>query len=235
MGRVEVLPAYTPELDPNTPGDSPGTVTLMLIPQYDPVNPNAPMPDTVFLDKVAAYLDPRRLVTTELLLYAPEYVSIWISVGLKTVPGATVAVVRDAVKQALVQFLSPLPSSPGGALGDVQPLSTAPSAPNTDQGWPLLKPVVAAELLAVATRVPGVLLVNQVLIAQDILPAAAQIAMTGLQLPKIAGITVGVGDPVPIDQLRGTTTASSGSTSTPGQPAPGSTVYHAVPAVPDQC
>ena len=44
VGRVEVLPAYSIELDPNTPGDAPGVVTLMLIPQYDPVNPGARCP-----------------------------------------------------------------------------------------------------------------------------------------------------------------------------------------------
>ena len=229
MGRVEVLPAYSPELDPNTPGDAPGTVTLMLIPSYDPVNPNAPMPDTVFLDTVAKYLDPRRLVTTELYLYPPVYIPVWISVGLKTVAGATVAVVRDAVKQALLQFLSPLPGLSGAALGDVQTLLTAPSGPSTDQGWPLLKPVVAAELLAVASRVSGVLLVNQVLIAQGTQPATTQIAMTGLQLPKIAGITVGVGDAVPIDQLRGTATSAQ------PPPAPGARRFHPVPAVPAEC
>jgi hypothetical protein len=178
---------------------------------------------------VARHLDPRRLVTTELYLYPPVYIPVWISVGLKTVAGATVAVVRDAVKQALLQFLSPLPASPAAALADVQPLLTAPPNPSTNQGWPLLKPVVAAELLAVASRVPGVLLVNQVLIAQDTQPAVTQIPMTGLQLPMVAGISVTVGDALAIDQLRGT-----GITAQP-PPAPGGRRFHPVPVVPDQC
>jgi hypothetical protein len=185
------------------------------------------MPDTVFMDTVAAYLDPRRLVTTELYFYPPDYVPIWISVGFKAAANATVAVVRDAVKQALLQFLSPLPTSPGATLGDVQPLLTAPSDPVANQGWPLLKPVVAAELLAVASRVSGVLLINQVLIAQGTQPAAAQINLTGLQLPRVAGIAVGVGDATPIDQVRGTATSA--------QPTPAAQRFHPVPAIPDQC
>jgi hypothetical protein len=233
VGRVEVLPAYSIALDPNTPGDAPGVVTLMLIPQYDPVNPASPMPDTVFLNTVAAYLDPRRLVTTELFLSAPQYIPVWISVGLKVVAGASVAVVRVAVKQALQQFLSPLPVAPDGALGGSQPLLSTPSDPGTgtDQGWPLLKPVVALELLAVVSRVPGVLLVNQVLIARDTQPATTQINMVGLQLPRIAGLSVTVGDPTDLNQLRGLSSA----TTTPPTPPTGGPRFHPVPAVPNEC
>jgi hypothetical protein len=102
-----------------------------------------------------------------------------------------------------------------------------------DQGWPLLKPVVAAELLAVASRVPGVLLVNQVLIAQDTQPADTQITLTGLQLPTVAGLSVSIGDAVPIDQVRGS--AVSGQPTPAPAPAPGAKRLHPVPVVPDEC
>jgi hypothetical protein len=71
IGRVEVMPAFNPDLAPNTPGDAPGAVTLMLIPRSDPKQPDAPVPDDVFLNTVCRYLDPRRLVTTELFLRGP--------------------------------------------------------------------------------------------------------------------------------------------------------------------
>ena len=55
IGRVEVLPAFNPELGSNEPGDAPGAVTLMIIPKYDPLQPDAPLPDRLFLDTICAY------------------------------------------------------------------------------------------------------------------------------------------------------------------------------------
>ncbi|MBC8160669.1 MAG: baseplate J/gp47 family protein, partial [Roseiflexaceae bacterium] len=189
LGRVEVLPAFHPDLSPNEPGDAPGVVTLMLIPRYDPLQPDAPTPDRLFLDAVCAYLDPRRLVTTELVLRKPTYKSIWISVGLDIVSGASAATVREDVKRALLTMLSPLPELPG---------------PDATGGWPLRKAVLDRELMAVATRVPGVLLVNDLmLLAEGDVAAAETIPMRGLELPRVLGISVAVGEPLPLEQLRG--------------------------------
>lgn len=202
IGRVEVLPAFHPELSPNEPGDAPGAVTLMLIPAYDPVQPNAPMPDRLFLDAVCDYLDPRRLVTTEVFLRGPLYKSIWVSVGLDVVAGVSAAQVREEVKRALQRFLSPLPPVPG-ELPPPASFVGSPQLPGASRGWPLRKPVIALELLAVASRVPGVVLVNEVLLAEGIKDAADQIKMSGLELPHVLGISVVVGDPLGLSELRG--------------------------------
>src|ERR1700752_3725384 len=50
IGRVEVLPAFNPDLVPNEAGDAPGAVTLMLIPRNDPKQPDAPVADAIFLN-----------------------------------------------------------------------------------------------------------------------------------------------------------------------------------------
>ena len=72
IGRVDVIPAFQPALAPNEPGDAPGAVTVMVIPRHDPLQPDAPRPDRLFLNSICAYLDPRRLVTTELHLRGPR-------------------------------------------------------------------------------------------------------------------------------------------------------------------
>ena len=81
VGRVDVIPAWNPELAPSAPGLAAGAVTLMLIPRVDTAHPGAPQPDQPFLDAVCSYIDSRRLVTTEIFLRGPVYKPIWMSVG----------------------------------------------------------------------------------------------------------------------------------------------------------
>jgi predicted phage baseplate assembly protein len=227
IGRVEVIPAYSPELLQNEPGDAPGAVTVMVIPQSDPLQPDAPRPDRFFLNTICAYLDARRLVATEVFLRGPVYKPIFISAGIAVVAGMSIAEVRDAVRRALLDFLSPLP--PGGvpSLDDTTLVLRQPQYAERRRGWPLRKAVLALELQAVANRVDGVLLVNDLRLAEGNGAAQAQIRMSGLELPRVAGISVVVGDPVDLDQVRGQAIVT-GSADASGALVP-------VPVVPEAC
>jgi hypothetical protein len=197
----------------------------MLIPRFDPIRPAAPKPDRLFLDTVCRYLDPRRLVTTELFLRGPDYKDIWITVGINVVAGAAIPTVREAVKQALLQFLAPLNSDPARLLSEPAGLLNSPQFAGTQNGWPLRKAVTDRELLAVASRVEGVLLINDVKVAEGTKPSTAQITMAGLELPRVAGISVTVGEPVDLDQLRGQAVITPTI----------STKIVPVPVVPEEC
>lgn len=231
VARVEVIPAFNPELGPNEPGDAPGAVTLMVIPRFDPKSPDAPLPDRSFLNAICRHLDPRRLVTTELIIRGPVYKPIWISIGINVLAGISPAEVREAVKKALLDFLAPIRqdvASLGALLLDNQSafLST-PQYAWLQKGWPLRKAVNDRELMAVASRVNGVQLVNDVLIAEGTKSAASPINMTGLELPRVAGISVNIGDPLDIDQLRGQTTTGAVAATSPR--------LVPVPVVPEEC
>ncbi len=226
VGRVVVLPAYHPDLSPSEPGDAAGAVTLMVIPQSDPDHPNAPVPDRAFLDAVCSHVDPRRLVTTEVFLRPPTYKPIWISLGLEPRPGVAFAPLREAVRQALLSYLSPLPSTPSpgidqkatvfdGTVGN-DPIST---------GWPLRKPVNVLELAAVASRVPDVLLIRNILLAEATGQAVSTVPLSGLELPSVAGLSIVQGDPLDLDTLRG---QGPPAPNQPGQFVP-------VPVVPEEC
>ena len=199
LGRVDVLPAYHPELGSSQPGDAAGVVTVLVIPTYDPDQPDAPLPDSNFVNAICDYLDPRRLITTEVYLRGPVYKPVWISAGIAVEAGASIAETREAVRSALTAFLSPFQ-------------------------WPLRKTLLQAELVAVASRVPHVQLVSSLLLAEDAGPNVAQVSITGLELPRVLGISVVSGDAVDIPQLRGD--------ATPGA-APRRTVP--VPAIPEGC
>jgi hypothetical protein len=199
IARVDVLPASNPDLYPNAPGDAPGAVTVMVIPRSDPEQPDAPRPNGLFLDAICDYLDQRRLVTTELFLRGPTYRPIWVSVGIDVDAGLSIAQVREAVKQDLLRFLSPLPPPDSTLLSDCDDWQQR----NKQKGWPLRKAVVAMELLAVASRTVGVSYVNGVSLAEATGGAQPQIRMQGLDLPRVMRLDVVVGNPTPVDQLRG--------------------------------
>ena len=236
IGRVEVVPAFNPELTPSEPGDAPGAVTIMVIPKYDPSQPDAPRPDRLFLNSICRYIDSRRLVTTEVFLRGPAYKQIWVSVGIEVIPGKAIAEVREAVKGELVRFLSPLPNDDRVLLDDEGVFLTAPQYAKTARGWPLKKPVVALELMAVASRVPGVSLVNKVLLAEGTEGPKDAIRIQGLELPRVAGISITTGEPLQPDLIRGTAAVAIPGVVEPEEGVtPAAPRFVPVPVTPEEC
>jgi hypothetical protein len=204
LGRLEVLPL----LHPSQIGvDTPGVVTLLLIPRFDAEHPETPEPDRQFLDAVCRHLDPRRLVTTELHLRGPAYRGLWASVGVDVVQGREQGPVLERAEVEVRRFLSPLAGGFDGA------------------GWPLQKTVEPGEILATVARVDGVSRVAEVLLGDADGNTIASLPLTGLELPRLLGITVASGAAVPIDDLRGVA---------PSGVAP-SVLRLPVPVVPEAC
>ncbi len=182
VGRVEVLPLYDARLQQAV---SPGVVTLMIIPREDRLHPEYPEPDQRMLELVCEHVSPRRLVTTEIHVRGPRYVPLMVSVGIEVVEGRDFPPIREAVNNTLKTFLSALA---GGREGD---------------GWPLQKSVVARELWAEATRVDGVSYVNNLILADISGNEVEEIALQGLQLPRLDQVETRLGDAEPIDTLLG--------------------------------
>ena len=202
VGRIDVLPAAHPDIAPVAIGTAPGAVTLLAIPAFDPAHPTAPRSGREFLDALCRQLDPRRLVTTELVVRGPDYVGVWISVGIEVAGGFGSAEVESAVAARLTAFLSPLPPRDTSLEKLIPPLFGAEPDPAAG-GWPLGRAVFARSLLAEAARTPGVVAVINLLLARGSQAAAESVPLTGLELPEILGISVVAGDPMPLDLVRG--------------------------------
>jgi Baseplate J-like protein len=204
MGRVEVLPLFNPDrFDVNNPTQTwPGTVTVMVIPKFGREQPDAPLPDRLFLDAVCAWLDPRRLVTTEIHVRGPIYVPMWVSVGIVTMAGQMREVVQRNVRSALRDYLSSLvggpPVVPEYTLDTDCPTDTTPSDPCAKprgMGWPLSTEVRRQDLEAVATRVAGVRYVDSIKLgivptSGAMLTEVERVPLAGLQLPQLVTIDV---------------------------------------------
>jgi hypothetical protein len=182
LGRLEVLPLFHPaQAGVNTPG----VVTLLLIPRFDAEYPETPAPDRRFLDAVCRHLEPRRLITTELHLRGPAYRELWVSVGVDVVQGREQGPVLERAEVEVRRFLSPLA---GGFDGS---------------GWPLDKTVEPGEILATVARVDGVARVGEVLLGDADGNSITTLSLAGLELPRLLGVTVASGAALPMDDLRG--------------------------------
>jgi hypothetical protein len=198
LGRVEVIPLFNPDQpDPTTTW--PGMVTVLVIPRSDPLTPLFPSPDLQFLNAVCAWLDSRRLVTTEVHARGPLYRQIWVSVGVEVLPGQVPSIVTQAVKTAVQTFLSPLA---GGLPGtDAATGIIGSTSPTGGTGWPLGTDVRGQDIEAVATRVPGVRYVDSVLMAAvdstgTVIGSVDPVPISGLQLPAATVFAnVGPADP----------------------------------------
>ncbi len=174
LGRVDVLPLFHPDVAELAPG----VVTVLVVPR-DPRRPAGPVPDQLFLRAVCEWLEPRRLLTTEIHVRGPDYVGITVAVGIDAVPGRDIAPLRVAVAEAVRMFLSPIV---GGVEG---------------HGWPLSKSVDTSQLVVQVARVDGVMTVRGVKLwsAGETQPVDS-VPMTDLQLPRLERVDVALGDPV---------------------------------------
>lgn len=181
VGRAHVLPRHKPQ---ERVDGVPGVVTLVVLPAYDPMTPDTPTPDRDMLRRVCAWLEPRRLVTTELYVTPPTFVPVSIAIAVEPEPGMGEETVRRWVELAIRQHFAPLP--PYGPDGG---------------GWPFGRIVRDRDAEAVALRVQGVRLVNEVVIAGEAIDAAGvatpvtgAVPMRSWQLPVIRAVEVAVGN-----------------------------------------
>jgi len=203
LGRVDVLPLFHPEVG----SPAPGVITILVVPN-DPRRPEGPVPDQLFLRAVCEWLEPRRLLTTEVHVRGPDYVSVMVAVGFDAVPGRDLAPLRIAVADAIRTFLSPVS-------GGVE-----------KHGWPLAKSVDTSELLVQVARVDGIENVRDVKLWSERSPTTPvdSVEMSGLELPRLDRIDAAVGDPIDLPTA-------------PGVPAPGERPKKRlpVPIVPRSC
>ena len=130
--RAKALPLT----HPGFPGVKvPGAVTVIVVP--DSTLPN-PQPSDGLLRTVCAYLEPRRLLTTELFIVGPRYVPVSVEATIVAAEDADPGRVRQDVETALSTYLHPLTGGEDGL------------------GWPFGGPIRYSQVLQRAFSVDGV-------------------------------------------------------------------------------
>ncbi|MFI5617724.1 putative baseplate assembly protein [Streptomyces sp. NPDC051567] len=104
------------------------------------------VPGDALLERITRYLDERRLIGTRLAVGPPFYQGVTVVATVHAFRGVDTDRVRRRAHDALYRHLDPLT---GGADGT---------------GWPFGRPVQAGEVFAVLQRVPGVELVDEIVL-----------------------------------------------------------------------
>lgn len=131
--RARALPLYHPKF-PDVP--VPGVVTVIIVPDVDTPNP---MPDEGTLRTVCAYLNQRRLLTTEVYVVPPIYREVSVNVDVSAEDNADLGEVKEATERALLEYFHPLH---GG---------------ENKQGWPFGGDIFFSLVYRCILDVPGVL------------------------------------------------------------------------------
>jgi predicted phage baseplate assembly protein len=147
-----------------------GAVTLVVLPANDE---ETPKPNEAQLRAICEWLEPRRLITTELHVTDPRYIEIGeIGARITVNQGYDLRTVGDAVRTALIDFLHPLR---GGA---------------DRTGWPFGEDIFHADLYDRLLAVPGVRRVSGLTVslegATDTDPLADVTALPEGHLPYLA-------------------------------------------------
>jgi hypothetical protein len=134
--RVHCLPRRNLLAEnPLLPEDSPGSVSLIILPR---TTDSLPIPSEVLLQKVKSYLDPRRLLTTQVYVVKPRYFAFRLQISLRLKPDAEESQVRSQAIASLTQFFHPLRGGEAGI------------------GWPFGRDIYVSEVYELLDRVAGV-------------------------------------------------------------------------------
>jgi predicted phage baseplate assembly protein len=141
--RACALPLHHPDF----PGvDVPGVVTVIVVPDSES---DTPTPSEGTLRTVCAYLDQRRLLTTELYVMKPAYQMVEVSAGIIVRDSADLGKVKSAVEDDLEAYFHALKGGEDGS------------------GWPFGGTISYSRLFARIFSVDGVESIQNMKIALD--------------------------------------------------------------------
>jgi len=95
---------------------NPGKVNLIIVPQiyYNPADDNTrkPMPPDDLINEIKTFLEPRCMLTSELILNKPIYVEIGVEEAVVYIrPGEDKKKMEEKIKNDLIQFFHPVSGS----------------------------------------------------------------------------------------------------------------------------
>ena len=133
VARAHCIPRINLISDsPTTTTERPGYLSMVI------VRGNGPLSSQQLMDKVQAYLEPRRLLTTRISVVEPQYLAVQVRVRLMLKPDAIAKDVAAAATQKLQKFFDPIAGGQQGA------------------GWEFGRPIYISEIYELLDELDGV-------------------------------------------------------------------------------
>ena len=153
---------------------SDGSISLLLVPKAERENGDArAVPSRDLIDRVAAFIDKRRLITARVNVGKPRLVPLSLELTISLKAGATADRVKADVKEKVKKLLNPLQ---GGPKAD---------------GWPFGRAVGKADLYPVVEGVDGVDRITDLTIIDE--SRRLRVEMLKLsedELPQLIGVEI---------------------------------------------
>ena len=153
---------------------SDGSISLLLVPKAEREDGDTKaVPSRDLIDRVAAYLDKRRLITARVNVGKPKLVPVSLELTVSLKPGATADRVKSDVKDKVKRLLNPLGGGPKG------------------EGWPFGRAVGKADIYPIVEGVEGVDRITDLIIIDE--GKRLRIEMLKLQedeLPNLIGVEI---------------------------------------------
>jgi predicted phage baseplate assembly protein len=153
---------------------SDGSISLLLVPKSEREDGDArPVPSRDLIDRVAAYLDKRRLITARVNVGKPKLVPVSLELTISLKPGATADRVKSDVKEKVKRLLNPLGGGPKA------------------EGWPFGRAVGKADVYPIVEGVEGVDRITDLVIIDE--GKRLRVEMLKLQedeLPNLIGVEI---------------------------------------------
>ena len=153
---------------------SDGSISLLLVPKSEREDGEAnAVPSRDLIDRVAAFIDKRRLITARVNVGKPKLVPVSLELTISLKPGATADRVKSDVKEKVKKLLHPLA---GGPKAD---------------GWPFGRAVGKADLYPVVEGVDGVDRITDLAIIDEGKRLRVEmLKLTDDELPSLIGVEI---------------------------------------------
>jgi hypothetical protein len=153
---------------------SDGSISLLLVPKAERGNGDArTVPSRDLIDRVASYIDKRRLITARVNVGKPKLMPVSLELTISLKAGATADRVKADVKEKVKTLLNPLHGGPKG------------------EGWPFGRAVGKADLYPVVEGVDGVDRIADLMIIDE--SRRLRVEMLKLdedELPQLIGVEI---------------------------------------------